>query len=449
MGKDQANAAQAASAVPETAKREAETHDRWEWVEAAVWTPPMLAALESGVKGGRWYSLMDKVAALRTLQAAWKRVQANAGSHGADGMSVRSFAANAERYLAELGQALRDGSYRPEPVRRVEIPKSSGGKRPLGIPTVKDRVVQAALKLVIEPIFEHEFDAASWGFRPRRGAKDALREVDGMLNEGQVWVVDADLQSYFDSIDHQRLLALVKRRISDGRILGLIERFLHQEVLHELQRWIPTSGTPQGAVISPLLANVYLHELDVRMRAGGWRLVRYADDFVVLCNTQEQAQAALEAIRSWTAEVGLTLHPDKTHVGNCMLAGQGFDFLGYRFEAGRRWVRRKSLMALRDRIRQCTRRTSGDSLQRIVALLNPVLRGWFGYFKHAHCSTFKPIDAFVRRRLRSILCKREGRSYVYHRSFANHRRWPNAYFAAVGLFTLHEARLAASQPRCG
>lgn len=447
MGQEHVDAAQAASAVPATAKREADTDARWGWVEAAVWTGPMLAALQSGVKGGRWYSLMDKVAAARTLQAAWQRVQANRGSHGVDGMSVRRFAERAGEYLAELGQALREGSYRPEPVRRVEIPKASGGTRPLGIPAVKDRVVQTALKLVIEPIFEHEFDEASWGFRPRRGCKDALREVDRLLREGRVWVVDADLQAYFDSIDHERLMALVERRISDGRVLGLIRQFLKQDVLHGLRRWTPTGGTPQGAVISPLLANVYLHELDVQLRAGGWRLVRYADDFVVLCGTEQEAHAALQAIRSWTAEAGLMLHPDKTQVGNCLLPGQGFEFLGYRFEAGRREVRKKSLQALRDRIRERTRRSNGDSLERLVQKLNPVLRGWFNYFKHARVGTFAAIDGFVRRRLRSILCKRAHMPWGYYGTPAVHRRWNNAFFAELGLFTMHEARLAASQSR--
>jgi RNA-directed DNA polymerase len=386
------------------------------------------------------------VVATRTLQAAWKRVRSNRGSHGVDGVSVRRFAEKAEQYLAELQQELMNGSYRPEPVRRVEIPKASGGRRPLGIPAVKDRVVQTALKLVIEPIFESEFDDSSWGFRPGRGCKDALREVDRHLREGHVWAVDADLQAYFDSIDHGRLMKLVERRISDGRVLALIEQFLKQDVLHGLARWTPATGTPQGAVISPLLANVYLHELDVRMRAGGWSMVRYADDFVVLCKTQEQAEAALAAIREWTGEAGLSLHPEKTHVGNCMLPGQGFEFLGYRFEAGRRDVRKKSLLALRDRVRQHTRRTSGDSMQRIVERLNPVLRGWFGYFKHAHRETFGSVDGFVRRRLRSVLCKREDRSFAY-RSLANHRRWPNAFFAELGLFTMREAWHAASQPR--
>jgi len=440
-------AAQAASAVPATAKREAEPQTRWDWVEADVWTAPMLAALQSGVKGGSWYSLMDKVAAPRTLQAACKRVKGKAGAHGVDGMSIKRFAAREQQYLQELSQALREGNYRAQSVRRVEIPKSDGGKRPLGIPTVKDRVVQAALKLVIEPIFESQFEQASWGFRPQRGCKDALREVDRHLRQGRTWVVDADLQAYFDSIDHDKLMRLIQRRISDGRILALVRQYLNQQVLHQLQSWRPTSGTPQGAVISPLLANVYLHELDVRLREGGWHLVRYADDFVVMCESEQQAQAALQEIRNWTAEAGLKLHPAKTHVGNCMMPGQGFEFLGYRFEAGRRSVRRKSLATLKDRIRQKTRRTSGESLQSIVKALNPVLRGWFGYFKHAHASTFKPIDAFLRRRLRSLLCKREGRAYVYHRSLSNHRRWPNTFFAELGLFTMHQAWIAASQPR--
>lgn len=447
MGKEHTTAAQAVPAVPQSATRGTEAHARWAWVEAAVWTAPMLAALESGVKGGRWYSLMDKVVADKTLRAAWQRVQANRGAHGVDGMSVQRFAANAEKYLGELAQELKEGSYQPEPVRRVEIPKAAGGTRPLGIPAVKDRVVQAALKLVIEPIFEQEFANTSYGFRPQRGCKDALRQVDQHLKAQRVWVVDADLKAYFDSIDQERLMALIERRISDGRVLALVRQFLRQDIMQGLVRWTPTSGTPQGAVISPLLANVYLHELDVQMRAAGYEMVRYADDFVVMCATEPQARAALAAIEAWTAAVGLQLHPDKTKVGNCLRPGEGFEFLGYRFEAGRRHVRKKSLLALRERVRAKTRRTSGASLAQIVEALNPVLRGWFAYFKHAHVSTFGPLDAFVRRRLRSILCTRAHVSYVYHRSYANHRRWPNAFFAGLGLFTLHEARLAACQSR--
>jgi len=247
---------QAPAVPPVAAKRGAEAHVRWAWVEACVWTETMLAALESGVKGGRWYSLMDKVMAAATLRAAWQRVQANRGSAGVDRISVQRFAFKAERYLAELEQALRTDTYRPQPVRRVEIAKAAGGVRPLGIPTVKDRIVQSALKMVIEPIFEREFDDASYGFRPQRGCKDALREVDQHLKRGRVWVVDADIRAYFDSVGHERLLRQVQERISDGRVLALIERFLRQDIVQGLARWSPTGGTPQGAVISPLLANV-------------------------------------------------------------------------------------------------------------------------------------------------------------------------------------------------
>lgn len=448
MGQDHTNAAQATSAVPPAAaRREEDTAADWTWVDARVWTAPMLAALQSGVKGGRWYSLMDKVWAPQTLQAAWQRVRAANGAHGVDAMSVRRFEQHAERYLGELSQALAAGRYRPQPLRRVDIPKATGGTRPLGIPTVKDRVVQAALKLVIEPIFEREFEPTSWGFRPRRGCKDALREVKRHLADGRTWVVDADVQACFDSIDHERLMRLIERRISDGRVLALLRLLLRQEVLQGLRRWTPVQGTPQGAVISPLLANVFLHELDVFLRERGHALVRYADDFVVLSETQAQAEAALVHIRQWTDSVGLQLHPQKTRVGNCLEVGQGFEFLGYRFEAGRHDARGKSQQALRERVRARTRRTSGESLQAIIAKLNPLLRGWFGYFKHAQARTLATLDAFVRRRLRSILCKREGRSYVYHRSRYNHQRWPNAFFAEQGLFTMRQARQQASQSR--
>ena len=317
--------------VSATTKRGAEAQatetgeppQRWDWVESCVWTESMLAALDNGVKGGKWYSLMDKVYALRTLEAAWQRVQANAGAQGIDRMSIEVFAANAPRYLTELSQALRTGRYEPQAVRRVNIPKAGGGQRPLGIPTVKDRVVQAALKSVLEPIFENEFHESSYGFRPRRGCKDALREVQRQIDAGRVWVVDADLKSYFDTISHERLMGKLERRIADGKVLQLIERYLKQDIVTQVESWSPVTGTPQGAVLSPLLANVYLHELDEAMALAGYKMVRYADDFVVLCESQGQAQAALERIRDWVQAHELTLHPDKTHVGNCHEPGKG------------------------------------------------------------------------------------------------------------------------------
>jgi RNA-directed DNA polymerase len=296
------------------------TRKRWDWVEGGVWTEAMLAALGNGVKGGKWYSLMDKVYAPRTLQAAWQRVQANAGAQGIDRMSVEAFAAQAQRYLTELSQALATGSYEPQAVRRVYIPKAGGGQRPLGIPTVKDRVVQAALKSVLEPIFENEFLESSYGFRPQRGCKDALRAVQHQIDAGRVWVVDADLKSYFDTICHERLMGKLKRRIADSKVLKLIERYLKQDIVTQVESWTPVTGTPQGAVLSPLLANVYLHELDEAMAEAGYKMVRYADDFVVLCETQGQAQAALERIQEWVQAHDLALNPEKTHVGNCCLS---------------------------------------------------------------------------------------------------------------------------------
>src|SRR5215471_9425133 len=249
---------------------------------------------------------------------------------------------------------------------RSEILKEGGKLRPLGIPAVKDRIVQTALKLVIEPIFEQEFEESSYGFRPRRSAKEALREVDALIKEGYTHVVDADLESFFDTIPHQVLRGRVEERISDGAVHKVIELFLSQDIIEELKRWTPVGGTPQGAVISPLLANIYLHPLDRHMRERGYRMVRYADDFVVLCQTAEEAQAALNEVRAWVEQNGLKLNADKTQVGDCRQAGQGFEFLGYRFEVGRRWVRQKSLLALRERIRHTTRRTRGDSLACII-----------------------------------------------------------------------------------
>jgi RNA-directed DNA polymerase len=434
-----------ASRVPVKAKQGAEIPGT-PGVEASIWTERMVSALVNGVEGGKWYSLMDKVYAPKTLALAWEKVRANQGAAGVDGQSVERFEAQAGRYLAELSRDLREGSYRPEAVRRVEIPKGQGQTRPLGIPTVKDRIVQTAVKLVVEPIFEVQFLATSYGFRPGKGCKDALREVDELLKASYTHVVDADLTGYFDSLPHERLIERVEASISDGRVLDLLRSWLKQDILRGAERWTPTGGTPQGAVISPLLANVYLHPLDERLMARGYRMVRYADDFVVLCANRDEAEVALTLIREWVADNGLTLHPDKTHVGDCRQPGEGFEFLGYRFEAGKRWVRKKSLQRFKDGIRAQTRRTRGASLARIVDDLNPMLRGWFGYFKHAHSSTFRQLDGFTRRRLRALLRKQEKRPGL-GRCLADQQRWNNAFFAAAGLFALYPAWQAARHPR--
>ena len=406
----------------------------------------MLSALVNGVHGGKWFSLMDKVFAPKTLALAWAKVRDNKGAAGVDGQSIARFAAKAELYLLELTAALKDGTYRPDAVKRVDIPKGDGRTRPLGIPTVKDRIVQQAVRLVIEPIFENGFAEGSYGFRPKRGCHDALREVDGLIKEGFTYIVDADLQACFDSIPHDRLIGRIETKVIDGKVLDLIRSWLTADILKGTERWTPVQGSPQGAVISPLLANIYLDPLDHLMAARGYRMVRYADDFVILCRTREDAGAALEEICSWAAENGLTLHPEKTHAGDCREPGQGFEFLGYRFEAGARHVRKKSMDKLKDGIREKTGRSRGDSLKRIIADLNPQLRGWFGYFKHARHHIFGIIDGFVRRRLRALLRKQDKRPGA-GTCRADHQRWPNAFFANAGLFALQAAWHAARQPR--
>lgn len=434
-------------AVPEGAKQgtEIQHRDRW-WMEATIWTERMVSALDNGVKGDKWFSLVDKVYRPSSLEAAWRKVERNKGSAGIDGQNIERFAAAADRYLAELHEALKDGSYRPAPIKRVEIPKGDGRTRPLGIPTVKDRIVQTALKMVIEPIFEAQFRPGSYGFRPGRSCKAALREVDRLLKEGYSFVLDADLQSYFDTIPHDRLLARVANSISDGRILKLIEGFLGQDIMKDMERWRPTTGTPQGAVISPLLANIYLHPLDLLMEQSGYRMVRYADDFVILCRKPEEAMAAHQLVEEWVTANGLTLHPDKTRIGDSRQPGQGFDFLGYRFEAGHRFVRKKSRKAFKDKVRAKTGRSRGVSLERIIADLNPMLRGWFGYFQYVVPSELRAMDSFIRRRLRAVLRKQAKRP-GFGSCLNDHQRWPNVFFATHGLFTLSTAHAQARHSR--
>jgi len=437
-----------ASLVPETAKQEAEACSpvRWKWVEAAVWTKRMLAALGNGVKGGKWYSLMDKVYNSKTLKVAWKKVASNRGAAGVDKISIKRFRTNAQFYLEELERDLRNGTFQPSAVRRVHIPKGRKKTRPLGIPTVKDRIVQTALKMVLEPIFENEFLLTSYGFRPGRGCKDALREVDRLLKEGYTWVLDADVKSYFDTIPHGLLMERIRERVSDGKILHLVELFLGQEILEGMKLWNPISGTPQGAVLSPLLANVYLHQLDLTLHGNGFKMVRYADDWVVLCRSKKDAKDALSLIQSWVDDNGLELNAEKTHIASSQQPGHGFEFLGYRFEGGRRYVRSKSLKKFKDKIRLKTRRTRGDSIEQIISDLNPTIKGWFGYFKHAHQYTFNSLDGFIRRRLRAILCKHQKRPGS-GRTGKNHRQWSNAFFAERGLFTMREAHILARQSR--
>jgi len=431
------------AAVPVTAKQAGEVRARWAWTEPSVWTDRMLTALERGVKGGVWFSLIDKVYSAANLFASYAKVAANGGAAGVDHVTVEDFTKRLAPNLEKLGAQLEDGTYRPQDVRRVNIPKpGSKETRPLGIPTVRDRVVQGAVRQVLEPIFERQFAEHSYGFRPGRGCKDALRRVDRLLKEGCRYVVDVDLKSYFDTIPHGPLLDEVRKHVADSRVLGLLEAFLKAGILDGLRHWTPESGAPQGAVLSPLLSNLYLNELDHYMARSGYEMTRYADDLVIQCRTREEAEQALAMVQTWTAQHGLTLHPTKTKIVDAET--EGFDFLGYRFVKHRRYPRRKSLMKLKDAIRAKTRRTAGRSLTMIIADVNRTLRGWFEYFQHSYHRTFPYLDGWLRMRLRSLLRRRHharGRGRG-----ADHQRWPNAYFAQHGLFSLTTAHGLACQP---
>lgn len=410
----------------------------WDWVERHVWTERMLEALVKGVKGGVWFSLIDKIQRPSTLTAAWAAVKRNGGAAGSDHQSIEDFAKDLAKEIEQLSEALRTGSYRPRPIRRVYIDKpGSKEKRPLGIPCVRDRVVQGALRIVIEPIFENVFASHSYGFRPRRGCKDALREVERLLSAGYTHVVDADIRAYFDNIPHEPLMADVGGYIADGRVLELIRSFLKQDILEDMVLWSPEKGSPQGAVISPLLANLYLHPVDVAVASAGFEMIRYADDLVILCRSEAEASRALDLLGDLTTRRGLTLHPDKTRLVDLSIPGEGFDFLGYHFERGTRWPRPKSLRKLKDAIRSKTKRSNGRSLAVIIEDANRTLRGWFEYFKHSHKPTFPMVDKWVRRRLRSILRKRK-RLHGISRGH-DHFRWPNAFFRVHGLYSLVEA----------
>lgn len=421
------------------AKQGREVPPRWEWTEASVWTERMLATLERGIKGGKWFSLIDKVWKMENLESAALKVAKGKSKHKADGRRCRHYAGTRHRRLPRVQEQLKNGQYQPSPAQRVWIPKpGSKEQRPLGIPPVENRVVEMAVRNVIEPIFENVFAEHSYGFRPKRGAKDALRQVMQGLQQGKCWVVDADIKSYFDNIPQERLLALLEEHISDGAVMELINRFLKQGVMESSKGWQPTElGTPQGAVISPLLANIYLNPLDHLMAQAGRLMIRYADDFIILCENQQEAQAALEQVQQWMEQAGLTLHPTKTRIVNATERG-GFDFLGYHFERGYRWPRRKSLEKFKETIRNKTPRLRPGAMHDIIQDINATLRGWFGYFKHGHSTTFQPLDKWIRQRLRSMLRKRhKGSGRARGR---DHQRWPNTYFTALGLISLALAR---------
>lgn len=425
--------------------------------EPCVWTERMLTCLsQDGPKGGKWFSLIDKVWALPTLRKAWEQVRRNHGAAGVDQQSIAMFEVDADSHLRKLQRQLQTDSYRPESVKRVWIEKpGKKEKRPLGIPVVRDRIVQTALRMVIEPIFEHGFAPCSYGFRKGRGCHQALGRVEQALNDGCHFVVDADLKGYFDTIPHERLMACVETRIADGRILDLLRAYLEAEVLDGLERWSPETGTPQGAVISPLLANLYLDELDWRLTRADYRMVRYADDFVILCQSPAEAEQALALVSSFCDERELMLHPEKTHTVDATERG-GFDFLGYHFERGMRWPTKSAMKRLRRKIKAKTKRNNGESLDTVIAEVNPILRGWFGYFRYGLGNVMRDVDGFVRRRIRDLLrkrrdkrwlklSKRRRRQLLQTPALSPTHQWPNAYFHAEGLFCLEHAHEAFCQ----
>jgi RNA-directed DNA polymerase len=427
-----------APSVPLGATRGADSHEPGEEIvrlpqgSRRVWTVRMQEALVRGNEGRKWHTLIDKVWSPQALETAVKTVTARKGAAGVDGQTTKAFAKSGAEEIAAITRLLREGRYEPRPVKRRWIEKpGSKDLRPLGIPTVRDRVVQSALLYVMEPIFEIGFAEHSYGFRPGRSARHAVERVEALLEAGNTWVVDADIKGYFDSIPQDKLLARIREKISDGRILALLEKFLRQGVMDTACGWQPTeNGTPQGAVISPLLANIYLNPLDHQMAGRGREMIRYADDFVILCRTEAEAREALGEVQAWMAAAGLTLHPEKTRIVDAAVKG-GFEFLGWHFERGYRWPREKSQVRFKDAIRQQTGRSDGRSLEEIIRSVNRRVRGWGNYFRGGVRYVPIKLDQWMRMRLRSILRhreKRDGRA-----KGRDHQRYPNAYFIRAGM----------------
>jgi RNA-directed DNA polymerase len=438
---------------PTFPKQAGEAQDPKKWVERGVWTERMLERLAQSQEQTVWYSLWDKVWSQANLDQAMLKVILNRGGAGVDRYTTEQLKEQWGQQGAQLREELKGDTYQPKPARRAWIPKLGSTEwRPLGIPAVRDRVVQTALRAVLEPIFERDFARQSYGFRPQRGALEALERVESLLRSGNTWVVDADLKSYFDTIPHQRLMQLVERRIADGKVLRLLEQYLKAGVMDSHKGWQATEqGTPQGSGISPLLANLYLNPLDHRMAKAGWEMVRYADDFVVCARTEAEAQAALVDIAAWVKEAGLRLHPTKTRIVNAAQRG-GFDFLGYHFEqygpeGGKKWPRQKSQFKLRERLREKLSRSRPGSVKQIATDINRTLQGWYTYFKWSQPTAMKRVDEWTRERIRHILRRRHKRRGMVRGRERNEYLVP--WFAEQGLFSLTRAQAQWLQSLAG
>lgn len=407
-------------------------------------SPPDPAPTFSPTKPQRKaHSLIDKVYNWKNLCTAWRKVRANKGAHGLDRVTIRMFEADAEMHLREIQRKLVQRRFAPQPVRRVYIPKAGDPSklRPLGIPVVADRIVQQAILQVVEPLFDVQMSKRSFGFRKHRRAHAAIATVIEDAKEGYREVVDADISSFFDKIDHEVVMSRVRARIADGRLLDLIEAFLKAGISEHHVVTVPTEGTPQGGVISPWLSNLVLDDLDKALEAKGWRHVRYADDFVVLCKSREEAEQALEYVKEVLGKLKLSLHETKTRLADFR---EGFDFLGFRFHNFHLGVRSKTLERFKERVRQLTRRYQGRNVEAVLKDLNPVLRGWSNYTGVAEVSClFKDLDGWIRSRLRGFKTKRRNRNDSW--------RIPNRRLEKWGLLSLQECRaeLRLSFRLCG